>query len=169
MSTGDPAWHVAQLNIGRMKAPPEDPLIAEFMAALDPVNALADEAPGFVWRLQTEDGNATAIRPYEDELMLVNMSTWTSVEALADFVYRTVHRDVMVRRREWFEKMDDLFTVLWWVPAGHVPSVDEAKARLEQLRRDGPTPAAFTFRHPFPAPDAAKAADVDDGWTCSVG
>ena len=162
------SWHVAQLNIGRMKAPPEDPLIADFMAALDPVNALADEAPGFVWRLQTEDGNATAIRPYEDELMLVNMSTWRSVEELADFVYRTVHRDVMVRRREWFEKMPEVFTVLWWVPAGHLPSVDEAKARLELLRRDGPSPQAFTFRHPFPAPDAVAPAEVDDDWTCPV-
>ncbi|HYF46193.1 MAG TPA: DUF3291 domain-containing protein [Acidimicrobiales bacterium] len=158
MSEGT-SWHVAQLNIGRMKAPPEDPLIAEFMAALDPINALADAAPGFVWRLQTEDGNATAIRPYEDELMLVNMSTWETVEELADFVYRTLHRDVMVRRREWFEKMDELFTVLWWVPAGHVPSVDEAKERLERLRAEGPTPEAFTFRHAFPPPDAPHPSE----------
>ena len=161
-------WHLAQLNIARLRAPLDSPQLADFVAALDPINALADAAPGFVWRLQTEDGNATAIRPYEDELMLVNMSTWETVEELADFVYRTLHRDVMVRRREWFEKMDELFTVLWWVPAGHVPSVDEAKERLERLRADGPTPEAFTFRHPFPAPDAQAAAEVDDGWTCSV-
>jgi len=169
MSEGT-AWQVAQLNIGRMKAPPEDPLIADFMAALDPINALADAAPGFVWRLQTEDGNATAIRPYEDELLLVNMSTWASVEALADFVYRSAHRDVMVRRREWFEKMDELFTVLWWVPAGHVPSVDEAKDRLERLRTEGPTPEAFTFRHPFPPPgvELGRTAEVGDDWSCSV-
>jgi hypothetical protein len=161
------SWELAQLNIGRMKAPPEDPLIADFMAALEPINALADAAPGFVWRLQTEDGNATAIRPYDDDLMLVNMSTWASLEALADYVYRSLHRDVMVQRRKWFEKMDELFVVLWWVPAGHLPSVDEAKSKLEHLRANGPTPDAFTFREPFPAPDG-DPVESDDRWRCGV-
>ena len=162
------SWEVAQLNIGRLKAPTDDPLVAGFMAALEPINAIADEAPGFVWRLQTEDGDATAIRPYDDDRMLVNMSTWASVEALADFVYRTAHRDVMAQRRQWFEKLDEVITVLWWVPAGHRPSTDEAKERLALLGEHGPTPQAFTFRQPFPAPDAAAAATVDDDWTCSV-
>lgn len=161
-------WEIAQLNIGRLKAPTDDPLVAEFVDALDPINELADASPGFVWRLQTEDGDATAIRPYEDDLMIVNMSTWTSVEALADFVYRTVHRDVMVRRRQWFEKLEEVFTVLWWVPAGHRPSVDEAKARLAHLAEHGPTAHAFSFKHPFPAPDEHLAAEVANDWGCTV-
>jgi Domain of unknown function (DUF3291) len=162
------SWEVAQLNIGRLKAPTDDPLVTGFMEALEPINAIADEAPGFVWRLQTEDGDATAIRPYEDDLMLVNMSTWASVEALGDFVYRTAHRDVMAQRRQWFEKLDEVYTVLWWVPAGHRPSTDEAKERLAHLAEHGPTSEAFTFRQPFPAPDAHDAATVDDDWRCSV-
>ncbi len=162
------SWELAQLNIGRMKAPLDDPQIAGFVEALEPVNALADAAPGFVWRLQTEDGDATAIRPFPDDLMLVNMSTWASLETLADFVYRSDHRDVMVQRRQWFEKLDEVFTVLWWVPAGHRPSIDEAKARLVQLREQGPAAEAFTFRQPFPAPDG-DPVETDDRWNCSVG
>ena len=166
MSDGT-AYELAQLNIGRLLAPTDHPDTKGFMDALDPINELADAHPGFRWRLQTEDGNATALRPYEDDLMIVNMSTWASLEALADFVYGEEHRAVMVQRRKWFERMA-VYLVLWWVPAGHRPSVDEAKARLARLEADGPTPEAFTFRQPFPAPDAVEAADVDDDWTCSV-
>ena len=111
------AFHIAQLNIGRARGPVDGPIMAEFMALLDPVNAVADASPGFVWRLQTEDGNATALRPYEDERMIVNMSVWESIEDLAAFVYRSGHVDVMRRRREWFEPMKP-YMVLWWVPAG---------------------------------------------------
>jgi hypothetical protein len=149
--------HLAQLNIGRLRAPTDDPLVAEFMEALDPINALADRSPGFVWRFQTDDGNATSERPYDDDTILVNFSTWESVEALADYVYRSDHTAFLRRRREWFERMDEIVTVLWWVPAGHRPTVDEAKERLEHLREHGPTPHAFTFRHRF----AAGAADDD--------
>ena len=146
-------YHLAQLNIGRLRAPLESPQIAGFVAALEPINAIADAAPGFVWRLQTEDGDATAIRPFaEDDLLLVNMSVWRSLEALADFAYRSDHRDVMRQRRDWFERMAEAYLVLWWVPEGHIPTVDEAKARLERLRRVGPSPDAFTFRQPFPPP-----------------
>jgi hypothetical protein len=162
------SWELAQLNIGRMRAETDDPLIADFMAALEPINALADAAPGFVWRLQTEDGDATAIRPSDEDLLLVNMSVWSSLDALADFVYRTDHRDVMVRRRKWFHRMEEAFLVLWWVPEGHIPSIDEAKDRLDHLRSHGPTAEAFTFRQPFPAPDAPGAAEADDRWGCSV-
>ncbi len=162
------SWELAQLNVGRLKASTDDPLVAGFMGALEPINAIADTAPGFVWRLQTEDGDATAIRPYDDDRMLVNMSTWASVDALADFVYRTAHRDVMVQRRQWFEKLDEVFTVLWWVPEGHRPTIDEAKGRLAHLAEHGPTAHAFTFRQPFPAPGAVAAATVDDDWTCPV-
>jgi uncharacterized protein DUF3291 len=144
-----PGYHLAQLNIGRLLAPLESPQLAPFVEALEPINALADGAPGFVWRLQTEDGDATAIRAFDDDMLIVNMSVWESVEALGDFVYRSDHVSVMRRRREFFERMAEAFMVLWWVPAGHRPTVAEAKDRLARLRRDGPTPEAFTFREQF--------------------
>ncbi len=153
-----PQFHIAQLNIGLAKEPIDAPLLAEFAAALDPINALADDAPGFVWRLQTDDGNATAIRAFEDERMILNMSVWESVEDLVQFVYRSGHVEVMRRRREWFERLP-MHMVLWWVPAGHLPSVDEALHRLESLREHGPTPHAFTFKVRFPA---GAVADPDD-------
>ena len=158
--------HLAQVNVARALAPTDSPLLADFMAALDPVNALADGAPGFVWRLATEDGNATAIRPFEDERILVNMSVWETVEDLAAFVYRSGHLDVMRRRREWFARIEH-HMALWWVPAGHVPSLAEAKERLAHLRRHGPTPHAFTFKARF-APDA-RLVDVDDWLSCPAG
>jgi heme-degrading monooxygenase HmoA len=146
------AHHLAQLNIAVARAPMDDALMAAFAAALDEVNAIADQSPGFVWRLQDDDGNATAIRPYEDERVMVNMSVWESVEALRAFVYgRNRHKHFLQRRREWFEHMEEAYVVLWWVPAGHIPSVEEAKERLEHLREHGPTPEAFTFRQSFEA------------------
>jgi Domain of unknown function (DUF3291) len=164
-------YHLAQLNIGRLLAPLDSQQLAPFVDALERINALADGAAGFVWRLQTEDGDATAIRAFDDDMLIVNMSVWESVEALADFVYRSDHVSVMRRRREFFERMAEAFQVLWWVPAGHRPSVDEAKDRLERLRRDGSTPEAFTFRSPFPPPDQATsdAPAVDDRWGCPTG
>ena len=144
-------WRLAQINIDTFKAPVDSPLIAD----LDRINALADGQPGFVWRLTGEGNNATDIQPFENPLMAVNMSVWESPDALAAFVYRTAHRDVMRRRSEWFEKME-LFMGLWWVPVGHQPTVEEGIAALETLRRLGPSPAAFTFRQPFPAPDATE-------------
>jgi hypothetical protein len=141
---------LAQLNVGRLVAPVDSPIVDEFIGALDEINALADDSPGFVWRFQTDEGNAIAERPFaDDESMLVNFSTWESVEALADYVFRTVHADFLRRRREWFEKLDDVVTVLWWVPAGHRPTAAEAIERLEHLRRHGPTEHAFTFRQRF--------------------
>ena len=139
--------------------------MAEFVALLDPVNAVADATPGFVWRLQTEDGNATAVRPYEDESIAVNMSVWESIDALAAFVYRSGHVDVMRRRREWFERMQT-FMVLWWVPAGHIPSVADAQERLEHLRLNGPTPHAFTFKARFPSPAVDAEVEIDDQLGC---
>ena len=100
--------------------------------------------------------------------MIVNMSTWASLEALADYVYGAPHRAIMVQRRQWFEKFESVYLALWWVPAGHIPSIDEAKERLARLEANGPTPEAFTFRKPFPPPDGEAAADVDDDWRCSV-
>ena len=145
-----PVYHLAQMNIARVRAPMEDPIMDGFRTQLDPVNALADRAPGFVWRLQTESGNATSIHAWEDPRILLNMSVWTSIEALRAFAYgNRAHLAVMRRRREWFERLDT-YLVLWWVPAGHLPTVAEAEERLETLRALGPSPEAFTFRQPFP-------------------
>lgn len=146
-------FQLAQLNIAVMKAPLESPQMADFVANLDRVNALAEEAPGFVWRLQTEAGDATALRPLGDNV-LVNMSVWRDVEALNHYVYRSGHVQVMRRRKDWFEKMSEAFVVLWWVPQGHRPTIDEAKQRLDLLRAGGPSPRAFTFRTAFLPPDA---------------
>jgi hypothetical protein len=149
-------YHLAQVNIGRALDGLDTPLMAEFVAQLDTINALADASPGFVWRLQTDDGNATSIRAYDDERIIVNMSVWESLDALTAFVYASAHRPVMRRRREWFERFDGPYLVLWWVPAGHQPNIAEAKERLEHLRTHGPTPFAFSFTRAFPAPDATE-------------
>ncbi len=151
-------WHLAQLNVGRILAPVDSDQLAGFVAELDPVNAIADAAPGFVWRLQTEAGNATDLRPTEDDMFLINMSVWTSLETLRAFTYTTAHTQVLRRRREWFEQLASAHMVLWWVPAGHTPTIPEALERLERLRRDGPSPAAFTFRAPF-EPQADRAGE----------
>jgi hypothetical protein len=161
-------WHLAQLNIGRLRAPVDDPATAEFMSALDPVNALAEASPGFVWRLKTEEGNATSIRAFEDDdLMILNMSVWESVESLADYVYRSAHTPFLQRRREWFERLHETYLVLWWIPAGTLPTIDEALARLDHLRAFGPTAEAFTFRQPFPQP-GGSAIPADERNTCPV-
>ena len=154
----DRSWHLAQLNVGRLLAPLESETLAGFVAALEPINALADGHPGFIWRLQTDAGDATSIRPTEDDLFLINMSVWSSLATLRAFVYTTAHVQVLRQRRAWFEQLATSHMVLWWVPAGHIPTVDEALARLERLRREGPTPAAFTFRAPF-EPQASDPGD----------
>jgi len=145
-------WNVAQLNVGRTVAALDSSELVEFVAALDRINALAEHSPGFVWRLQSASGNATDIRASDDPNFLVNMSVWSSLESLFDFVYRSGHTQVMVRRREWFERPTEAYQVLWWIPAGHIPTVDEALTRLDELRRNGPTPRAFTFSRKFPPP-----------------
>ena len=156
-------WNVAQVNVGRLRAPVDDPLIADFVAGLDQINAVADAAPGFVWRLQTEDGNATAIRPdADDALLAVNMSVWRSVEDLAEYVYRSDHVGFMRRRREWFDRFDGHYLALWWIAADTVPTVDEALERLAHLDRHGPTEQAFTFRHRFDPPSLGGRAATDD-------
>ena len=149
--------HIAQVNIGRMRAALEDPVMRGFVERLAEINAVADGSPGFVWRLQTEEGNATYLRPYEDDRILFNLSVWETIEDLRDYVYRSAHKEVLRRRQDWFEKLEAPAVALWWVPAGHVPSVHEAKKRLDHLRQNGPTAFAFTFREPFP-PDVAAAS-----------
>lgn len=150
------SFHLAQLNIGTIRAPVTDPIMADFMGNLAAINALAENSPGFVWRLQTEDGDATALRPYDDDRILVNMSVWQSVETLFDYVYQSQHTAFLRRRAEWFQKMDTPIMVLWWIPAGHIPSVQEAKIKLESLQQNGPSPAAFTFKQRFTIEDMLK-------------
>ncbi|MCL4297921.1 MAG: DUF3291 domain-containing protein [Anaerolineae bacterium] len=150
-----PTYHLAQVNIGRIVAPLDDPLLAGFVARLDEINALADRSPGFVWRLQTEEGNATDLRPYDDDRILVNMSVWESLEHLKAYVYRSAHVEVMRQRRQWFEKFEGMYMALWWVKAGHLPTVQEARQRLEYLAEHGASADAFTFSQPFPPPDAS--------------
>lgn len=154
-------FHLAQVNIGRFRAPLEDPLMEGFRTQLDPINALADQSPGFVWRLQTEDGNATAIRPYSgDNLMAINLSVWESLESLQAFVYRSAHVATLRDRKQWFEHIEGPILVLWWIPAGRIPTVGEAQERLQYLKEHGPTPHAFTFRTPFAAGDE-QAGEVE--------
>ena len=160
-------FHLAQANIGRFRAPLETPLMEGFRTQLDPINALADRSPGFVWRLQTEDGNATAIRPYDgDDLMAINMSVWESLESLQQFVYKSAHVETLRARKQWFEPIEGPILVLWWIPAGQIPTVAEARERLQYLKEHGPTPRAFTFRTAFPAPDASarNAEGLDDAF-----
>lgn len=142
--------HIAQVNIARMQAPLDDPIMAGFVARLAEINALADGSPGFVWRLQTEEGDATYLRPYDDDRILFNLSVWETVEHLKEYVYKTAHGEVMRQRRQWFEKLGGMYMALWWVNAGHTPSVAEAKRRLEYLQENGETARAFTFRRTFP-------------------
>lgn len=145
-------FHVAQFNVGRIVAPLDSPQLADFVSRLAPINALADRAPGFVWRLQDDSGDATGYRPYGDDTVLVNLSVWESVEALWDFTYRTAHLEAMRHRRKWFARMVEPHLVLWWIPAGHIPTVEEAMDRLARLRAHGPGPEAFTFKDRYPAP-----------------
>lgn len=153
-------YQIAQVNIARMRGPLDSALMATFVARLDEINRLADRSPGFVWRLQAPDGNAPAtyLRPYEDDRILFNMSVWNSIEHLKHFVYRSMHVELIRHRAEWFEKFQGAYSALWWVPIGHIPSIDEAKKRLEYLERNGPTQFAFTFQKVFPATEEFQRA-----------
>jgi hypothetical protein len=141
--------HLAQINIARLQVPIDDPQVADFVAQLDSVNALADESPGFVWRLKGEAENAAAIACFGDPMLIVNLSVWQNVDALRNFAFGQVHASVMRRRREWFESYPKSYLALWWIPEGHIPTAEEAKARLEHLDQHGDTEFAFTFRQIF--------------------
>lgn len=154
-------WQLAEVNIARLRAPIDDPTIKDFVDSLDRVNALAEASPGFVWRLKGEGNSAVDLQPYEDPMIAINMSVWIDIQSLGAFVYRGDHLQIMRRRAEWFEHMD-VFMVLWWAPAGHHPTIDEAKSRLALLEQHGPTADAFTFKIPFPSPDAAPVEPVLD-------
>ncbi|MBL8549500.1 MAG: DUF3291 domain-containing protein [Hyphomonadaceae bacterium] len=154
--------HLAQINIARFRLPQEHAANADFMAALDAVNALAEASPGFVWRLKGEGNSAVDLTPYPDPQIAINMSVWTDLDALASFAYRnSEHRAIMRRRREWFEHMD-FHLALWWVRAGHLPSIGEGQAKIDLIARLGPTPEAFTFKQPFPAPGNDRIEPILD-------
>ncbi len=153
--TPDPAsvWHVAEINIARLRAPLANPLMADFVAQLDEVNKIADESEGFVWRLKAESGRASSyVRFDDDERVIVNMSLWRSIDALHAYVYRSHHLRVFRDRARWFERMDGVQLALWWVATGHVPSMDEGRLRLATLSERGPTSESFTFKATFPPP-----------------
>ena len=154
-------YQIAQVNIGKVRAPVEEALMAGFTSRLDELNALADHSTGFVWRLQTDAGNATYFRPFpEDDRILMNMSVWESIETLRHYVYKTVHAELLRNRHEWFEKFVGTYTALWWVPAGHRPGMDEATKRLAHLAEHGPTQFAFTFKTTF-EPDEKFQQGID--------
>ncbi|WP_435971040.1 DUF3291 domain-containing protein [Streptomyces sp. Qhu_M48] len=160
MTTPAHAAHLAQLNVATLRYPLDDPRVAPFVEMLDPVNVAADDAPGFVWRL-VEDGaaDATGLRP-AGENVIVNLSVWENQEALWDFAYRSGHLEVMRRRREWFARHVEAHLALWWVPAGHLPTVGEALERLADLRAHGPSPHAFTFASSYTAAEAVEAVEA---------
>jgi hypothetical protein len=162
----EPAHHLAQLNIALPLEPLTSHRLAGFVELLEPANAAADRSPGFVWRLQTEDGDATAVRGFGDDRLIVNLSVWESLDALAAYVYDGFHAEVMRRRRQWFAHIREAYTVLWWVPVGVRPTVADAELRLTALRERGPSPYAFTVRRAFPAPGSVVEQPSDENWFC---
>jgi hypothetical protein len=151
-------YELAQINIAALKAPLDSPELKDFVDNLDRINALAESSDGFAWRLMGDGNDATSLRPFGEDI-IVNMSVWRDVAALKAFAYQSAHVHIMRRRREWFTRMADAYMVLWWVPAGHQPTVAEAASRLERLRKYGPSPEAFTFGQAFAAPDAAQPGE----------
>ena len=148
-------YEIAQLNVSRAVAPLDSPALADFVARLDEINGLAEQSPGFRWRLQGEDGNATDLRVGDDPQVIVNLTVWAAIEDLFAFTYRSDHKHVFARRYEWFERSDRPSTVLWWQRAGTIPDLDDAFRRLALLGERGPTEEAFTFKQRFPPPDPA--------------
>lgn len=153
-----PEFHIAQINIARMLAPINDPIMADFVAQLPPINALADRSPGFVWRLQSESGDATSIKVYDDDMIIVNLTVWENLDVLREYVYKSAHHGVLRDRERWFEKFDGPYYALWWVQAGYLPDVQEGKARLDHLRLHGDSAYAFSFKHIFPVPVEQKTS-----------
>ncbi|MFE9676414.1 DUF3291 domain-containing protein [Streptomyces sp. NPDC006259] len=168
-AAASPAFELAQVNLARLKFPLDSPELKDFVDALDPVNADAEAADGYVWRLQSDEGNATDVPVFGDDWLIVNLTVWRDPNALTAYMYQGRHREMLARRREWFERVQEAMTALWWVPAGHRPTVAEAEARLLHLRAHGPTPYAFTLRTSFPAQGAEPVAfELPDDLGCSV-
>jgi hypothetical protein len=146
-------WHLAQINVAKIVGENmEDPVMSKFVAQLDEINALAESSPGFVWRLKDESNNATNLNPYNDSRIIVNMSVWQTLDDLIDYVYRSKHAEVMRHRRDWFINFGKPYTALWYIPSGTVPTIGEAKERLQSLQDHGPTSFAFDFKTRFPVP-----------------
>jgi uncharacterized protein DUF3291 len=152
--------HLAQVNIGRIRGPIDSDIMSGFVSQLPSLNALADASPGFVWRLQSEQGNATSYQPYADPMVLLNLSVWESVEALTQYTYHSDHVAVFRNRAQWFERPTEAYLAMWWIPAGHIPTIEEAVDRLDYRRSHGETPAAFSFTRAFPAPAEPEADPV---------
>ncbi len=150
------SYHLAQLNLAQLKYELDTPEMKDFVANIDRINLLAEQSPGFIWRLKTDIGDATSIRFFGQD-MLVNMSLWSDLESLQDYVYRSTHSRFIGRRKEWFSRMQQAFMVLWWVPQGHIPTLQEASERLDSLRSQGPSADAFTFKKPYPAADQLES------------
>jgi len=158
-------FHIAQINIARFRVPSDDPVNADFVGALDRVNALAERQPGFIWRLIGDGNDALDIDAFDDPNIAINMSVWTSIESLAAFVYRTpAHVEIMRRRTEWFDKIETSFA-LWWIPTGHRPSIEEGRERLRALETRGVSPTAFTFKDVQPMPSGLAVPPVMDECT----
>ncbi|MEO5892365.1 MAG: DUF3291 domain-containing protein [Ferruginibacter sp.] len=155
-------FHLAQVNIAKMLAPIDSPVMADFVANLDRINALAEISAGFVWRLKEENNNATSIKVFNDDFIIVNMSVWEDAEALYQFVYKSNHVEIFKRRKEWFEKMTEMHMAIWYVPEAHLPTVEMAVARLEYLRNKGETPFAFSFKRKFTVEEAAMHPVIQD-------
>ena len=153
-------YHIAQINIARMVAPLDSPVMRDFVANLDRINALAESASGFVWRLKGDGNDATSLRPYEDERIIVNMSVWESIDVLFQYAYYSDHTEIFRRRAEWFEKMTTPAVALWWIETGHIPTVVEAKEKLGLIEQYGPTPQAFTFKQRFTVEEMTAMASA---------
>ncbi|MDY8137325.1 DUF3291 domain-containing protein [Aquimarina sp. 2201CG5-10] len=141
--------HLAQVNIAEMIAPINDPIMADFVNNLDRINALAEQSDGFVWRLKGDEGNATAIRVFDYDFLIINMSVWKDIDTLFDFTYKTAHVEILKRKKEWFHNMKKMHMAFWYVEKGHHPTAEEAKERLQYIRDHGETPYAFTFKSRF--------------------
>jgi len=146
-------YHLAEINIARMKGVDiNDPIMKEFVENLDAVNQIAEKSEGFVWRLKDENNNATSLNPYDDEQIIINVSVWKSLETLEEFMYRTFHAEFLKRRKDWFTSFGKAHTAMWWIPAGHLPSLEEAVGKLDLLQKNGASQDSFDFRNKFPAP-----------------
>ena len=144
---------LAQVNIARMLAPMDSPVMSDFVANLDPINRLAESSPGFVWRLKDDTNNATAIKVFDDEFLIINMSVWDSIDSLFNYVYKSDHVRVFKRKSEWFERMPEMHMALWYIEPGQYPTPQQAEERIAYLRTNGETPFAFSFKKRFTVED----------------
>ncbi len=149
----NPNFQLAQINIANAKADKTSSIMSGFVDRFDEIHELADNSPGFVWRLETEDGDDGSLSVFNDPLLLINITVWEDIDSLRNFVYKSIHKELIRNRGDWFDNMPEMHQALWWVPKGHIPSLQEAKQKLDLIRLDGPTANAFTFAKKFTAPE----------------